>query len=78
MYVCGNYVKTAGANCQHNAVDGDAALKFVLNFLIEQIERLGGRNALKSRLEKLAKLQQGVLSFGITKIAAVVGEEEKP
>jgi DNA invertase Pin-like site-specific DNA recombinase len=54
VYVCGRYEKTAGAECAHNSVDGDAALGFTISVLTQQIDRLGGRDALRAQLLELA------------------------
>jgi hypothetical protein len=57
LHKCGKRLKTAGAECEHNTVDGDATLAFVLDVLTQIVERLGGREALRGRLLKLAKAQ---------------------
>ncbi len=54
LYVCGRYMKTDGAECDHNAVDGEAALAFILSVFQQRIEQFGGREALRNRLMRMA------------------------
>ena len=55
LYLCGRYNKTAGCQCDHNAVDADATLTFVLNVLRQSVDSVGGREALREQLHKLAR-----------------------
>ncbi|GMU34732.1 MAG: hypothetical protein AMXMBFR20_26040 [Planctomycetia bacterium] len=54
LYVCGRYLKSGGAECEHNSVDGGALTDFIVNLLYQLVSRCGGRAALKKELEKLA------------------------
>lgn len=58
LYVCGKYMKSAGSECNHNAVDGAAALSFVIGTLQQLILRAGGRDALRARLLTNARAEQ--------------------
>jgi Recombinase len=58
LYKCGRYLKTAGAECKHNTVDGEAALAFLVNVLRQQVDLLGGRDELRRRLTKLVEASQ--------------------
>lgn len=57
-YVCSRYMNTSGQACNHNAVDGEAALRFTLNFLRVAVERVGGRDALKAKLDQIAERER--------------------
>jgi hypothetical protein len=54
IFTCGRYMKTSGAECEHNVVDGEAAFAFVLSVLKQKAEIQGGRDVLKARLRQLA------------------------
>jgi len=54
VYECSRYMRSAGRQCWHNTVDGEAALAFVLDVLRQQVQLCGGREALRRRLEQLA------------------------
>ena len=51
LYTCGRYMATAGAECEHNSVDAEAMLNFVLNSLRLLVQKLGTRDELVQRLE---------------------------
>lgn len=55
LYVCGRYMKTNGDACEHNSVDAEATLAFVLDALKQQAIGAGGREALAARLRELAR-----------------------
>jgi len=50
LYVCGRYTKSGGAECNNNAVDAEAALKFTLGTLLEVVDRLGSHDKLRAKL----------------------------
>jgi DNA invertase Pin-like site-specific DNA recombinase len=54
VFVCGLYDRTAGDKCHHNLVDSNALETTVLKVLKQKIAILGGRSALRSRIQKLA------------------------
>jgi len=54
-YTCGKYVNTSGEQCEHNQVDAEAALGFVLGVLRQKVVMYGGRDALRTRLTEIAK-----------------------
>lgn len=49
VYSCGRYMSTAGAECRHNVVDGEAMLRFTL----KSIRQLLGRHGNKEKLRQL-------------------------
>jgi recombinase-like zinc beta ribbon protein len=55
LYVCGRYLKSSGLQCEHNYVDGEAALAYVLSQLRQYVWCEGGRDALRSALMKIAQ-----------------------
>lgn len=55
LYVCGRYTKSGGAECNNNAVDAEAALKFTLDMLLELVDRLGSHDKLRERLMERAR-----------------------
>lgn len=58
LYACGRYLRTAGAECQHNQVDGEALLRFLLSTTVELVRRMSGREKLRVRLEKIARQEK--------------------
>jgi hypothetical protein len=54
LYVCGSYMRTAGAECAHNHVDGEAILRFTLGTLRHLVERAGNRERLRTLLAERA------------------------
>ena len=54
-YTCGRYINSAGEHCEHNQVDAEAALAFVLGVLKQKLIMSGGRAALRERLIEMAK-----------------------
>jgi DNA invertase Pin-like site-specific DNA recombinase len=56
IYVCGRYMRTQAAECNNNAVDGEAMLRFTLNTLRQLVDRNGNREKLQKLL--LARAQQ--------------------
>jgi hypothetical protein len=58
LYKCGRYLKTAGAECEHNTIDAEAVLTFVVDQLGQQVDLLGGRDALRRRLAKLVEAKR--------------------
>jgi hypothetical protein len=53
LYVCGRYMN--GAGCSHNAIDGEAALRFALGVLRQRAGQFGGREALRRKLLAFAQ-----------------------
>jgi hypothetical protein len=53
-YRCGLYMQSHGAACNHNAVDGATATRFVLEFLRKRLLGLRFRQRLRNRLVELA------------------------
>jgi hypothetical protein len=56
IYVCGRYMRTDGCECENNAVDGEAMLRFILKTLRQLAERHDNRERLQQLL--LARAQQ--------------------
>jgi len=54
IYACGRYMRTDGAECENNAVDGEALLRFTLKTLRQLIDRNGNRERLRQLLLKRA------------------------
>ena len=55
MYTCGRYVNSDGRECDHNQVDAEATLQFVLSLLRQKVTMAGGVGALRERLGELAR-----------------------
>src|SRR5438067_2310869 len=55
IYVCGRYMRTEGSECENNAIDGDAMLRFTLKTLRQLVDRHGNRDKLRQKLLKRAK-----------------------
>jgi DNA invertase Pin-like site-specific DNA recombinase len=55
VYVCGSYMRTAGAECEHNVVDGEAALRFTLSALRQLVGGAANREKLRQILEERAQ-----------------------
>ena len=53
VYTCGRYMATGGDECENNTVDAEAMLRFTLDTLWEQVDRLGARDRLHQRLLEL-------------------------
>ena len=53
-------MQTGGAECDHNKVDAEAMLTFVLDLLVQHIDRCGTREELRRRLTELAQRESGV------------------
>jgi len=66
-------MRSSGSECNHNAVDGEAALQFTLGFLHAAAERAGGREALRGRLMGIAKRERanGTEATDLEKIKAL-------
>ncbi len=47
LYKCGRYIRTEGAECRCNAVDGEAMLRFTLRTLAHYVDRHGNRDRLR-------------------------------
>jgi hypothetical protein len=54
LYKCGRYMRSGGAECGNNAVDGGARLQHVLGSLFESARPLFAQNDLKTELVRLA------------------------
>lgn len=54
-YVCGNYVQSQGAQCSHNAVDCENALRFVLSYTRDQVLRPDVLQKVRARLTEIAR-----------------------
>jgi hypothetical protein len=50
IYVCGRYMRTDGAECANNSVDGEALLRFTLKTLYQLVQRHGNREKLRQLL----------------------------
>lgn len=79
VYVCGSYMRTAGAECEHNLVDGEAVLRFTLLTLRQLVERAGNRERLRALLEKRARQAVGEngpnpADLAISRLEAGLGE----
>jgi DNA invertase Pin-like site-specific DNA recombinase len=58
VYTCGRYINSSGRECEHNNVDAEALVLFVLRVLRQRITRTGGRERLSQRLQELSRIQQ--------------------
>jgi DNA invertase Pin-like site-specific DNA recombinase len=79
LYVCGAYMRSAAALCEHNKVDAEAVLRFTLNTLRELVERRGGREKLRLLLEQKAQAselsdQQDTLDLEIGRLEATLSK----
>ena len=54
-YMCGRYMKSRRTECNSNSVDGEQLTRFTLAILREQVNKIGGREALRRRIEELAR-----------------------
>ena len=54
-YMCGRYMKSRRTECNSNSVDGEQLTRFTLATLREQVNKIGGREALRRRIEELAR-----------------------
>ena len=54
LYTCGRYINTDGRKCDHNQVDAEATLEFVLGVLRQRVLQCGGREALRKKLIGIA------------------------
>ena len=59
LYKGGRYMRTSGAECQHNSVDAEALLRFTLQTLTQPLQLLGGREKLRQLLEQRAAREEG-------------------
>lgn len=57
LYKCGRYMRTAGAECNNNAVDAEATLRFVLRTLEQLAGGPANRQELKDLLWQHAQLE---------------------
>jgi len=55
IYVCGRYMRTEGDECENNAVDGEALLRFTLKTLRQLVDRHGNRDKLRQLLRERAQ-----------------------
>jgi hypothetical protein len=80
-YTCGRYVNSSGDRCAHNQVDAEAALRFVLGVLKQKLVACGGRDAIRERIERIAKAageQRADRAGGEAEVlAARLGEAEE-
>ena len=53
-YMCGRYMKSRRTECNSNSVDGEQLTRFTLATLREQVNKIGGRDAVRRRIEELA------------------------
>jgi hypothetical protein len=58
VYLCGRYMQSGGKECNHNAGDGEAALKLTLGFLHDAVGRIGGREAMREKLMRIAERER--------------------
>jgi hypothetical protein len=54
-YMCGRYMKSRRTECNSNSVDGEQLTRFTLATLREQVTKVGGREAIRRRIEQLAR-----------------------
>jgi DNA invertase Pin-like site-specific DNA recombinase len=54
-YMCGRYMKSRRTECNSNSVDGEQLTRFTLATLREQVSKVGGREAIRRRIEELAR-----------------------
>ena len=54
-YMCGRYMKSRRTECNSNSVDGEQLTRFTLATLREQVNKIGGREAVRQRIEELAR-----------------------
>jgi hypothetical protein len=64
IYVCGRYMRTEAGECENNAVDGEAMLRFTLKTLRQLVDRHGNREKLKQLL--LARAQPDAQAPGLS------------
>ena len=57
-YECSRYRNSGGRECARNVVDGEGALRFVLDVLRQRTVQCGGRAKLRERLMKIAATRQ--------------------
>ncbi len=55
IYVCGRYMRTNGAECENNTVDGEAMLRFTLRTLRQFVDRHGNRRKFRELLLQRAQ-----------------------
>jgi len=60
LYKCGHYMRTVGAECQHDSVEGEALLRFTLQTLTQPLHLLGGREKLRQLLEQRAAREEAL------------------
>ena len=58
-YMCGRYMKSRRTECHSNTVDGEQLTRFTLATLREQVNKIGGRDAVRRRIEALARGEAG-------------------
>ncbi len=58
VYTCGMYINTAGRCCDHNNIDAEATLEFVMKVLRQRASMAGGRERLHERLLELARVRR--------------------
>jgi hypothetical protein len=61
IYVCGRYMRTEGGECENNAVDGEAMLRFTLKTLRQLVDRHGNQEKLRQLLLERARQDQDPL-----------------
>ena len=54
-YMCGRYMKSRRTECNSNSADGEQLTRFTLATLREQVNKIGGREAVRQRIEELAR-----------------------
>lgn len=59
VYECGRYMRTEGAECNSNAVDGEAMLRFTLKTIRQLVDRQGNREKLLQKLRERAGRDSG-------------------
>ena len=52
--MCGRYMKSRRTECNSNSADGEQLARFTLATLREQVNKIGGREAVRQRIEELA------------------------
>ena len=53
--MCGRYMKSRRTECNSKSADGEQLTRFTLATLREQVNKIGGRDAVRRRIEELAR-----------------------
>lgn len=71
VYTCGRYMRTSGAECESNQIDGEAMLRFVVKTIQQLVDRHGNHDKLRQKLLERAKraTQDSVADPGAVELA---------